>query len=103
MNKKQRSKRNFRKSKTWKEFRRKMCITCGNVDNITNHKLHKDWQLHHRNLDEEQYEVLNEDNFLCCNNLTHKVIHWLWSYYQEDSGIIKRLEEEMQKMRKLNK
>lgn len=80
-----------------------MCITCGKVDNITNHKLHKGWQLHHRNLDEEQYEVLNEDNFLCCNNLTHKVIHWLWSYYQEDSEIIKRLEEEMQKMRKLNK
>lgn len=101
-NRAQKSKRAFRKSKRWKDFRRKMFITCGKVDKITGHRLKKGWQVHHRDLSEEHYEQLAPDNFLCCNNLTHKVIHWLWDHYREDPAIIDRLREEMEVMATIN-
>ena len=102
MNRKQQSKRNFRKSRKWKDFRRLMYIRCGKIDAITGHRLHKGWSVHHRALDESKYEVLEEENFICLNNLTHKVIHWLWEYYQEDKGIIDRLKNEMEIMERIN-
>lgn len=102
MNDKQKSKRNFRQSKTWKDFKKKMWEACGKVDGITLHKLRKGANLHHRNLDEKEYENLREDWFLPCNNLTHKVIHWLWTYYKKDERIIDRLKEEMERMKAIN-
>ena len=103
MNDKQKAKRNFRQSKKWKEFKTVMKEKCGKVDAITKKKLYRTWQLHHRNLDEAEYENLREDWFLCCNNLTHKVIHWLWTYYQKDPAIIDRLKAEMERMKEINK
>ena len=76
---------------------------CGKVDAITLSKLRKGANLHHRNLNEKEYENLREDWFLPCNNLTHKVIHWLWTYYQKDEGIIDRLKKEMELMKEINK
>ena len=102
MNDKQKSKRNFRQSKTWKEFKKKMWEACGKVDGITLSKLRKGANLHHRNLNEKEYENLREDWFLPCNNLTHKVIHWLWTYYKKDPAIIDRLKAEMERMKKIN-
>jgi hypothetical protein len=43
------------------------------------------------------------DNFLCCNNLTHKMIHWLWTDYKTDPQIVDRLRAEMEKMAEINK
>ena len=102
MNDKQKSKRNFRQSKTWKDFKKKMWEACGKVDGITLSKLRKGANLHHRNLNEKEYENLREDWFLPCKNLTHKVIHWLWTYYRKDPAIIDRLKAEMELMRKIN-
>lgn len=101
-NKVQKSKRAFRKSRRWKDFRRKMYLLSGKTDIITGQRLRKGWQVHHRNLDEDKYEVLNDD-FLCCNNLTHKVIHWLWNIYKKDPGVIDRLRREMEIMEAVNK
>ena len=98
MNEAQKSKRNFRNSKTWKDFKKKMKAECNGIDKITNHKLRKGWQLHHQCLEEKEYQNLKR-GFLCCNNLTHKVIHWLWTYYQKDPAIIDRLRKEMEIMR----
>lgn len=74
----------------------------GGKDLITLKPLRKGFQIHHMNLDEKQYQNLREDWFLPCNNLTHKVIHWLFTYYQKDEGIIDRLKAEMEKMKEIN-
>lgn len=103
MNDIQKSKRKFRQSKRWREFKQKMKESAGKVDVITQKKLYHSWQLHHQNLDEKEYQNLRPDWFLPCNNLTHKVIHWLWTYYQKDEGIIDRLKAEMIKMAEINK
>lgn len=98
----QKQKRNFRNSKAFKEHKKKKFRECGGIDKITLHKLRRGWNFHHEDLDESHYEILN-DNFLCCNNMTHKFIHWLFRYYIKDEGIIARISEEMEKMKKLNK
>lgn len=102
MNEKQKSKRKFRQSKKWKEYKKKMREDCGKKDAITHKPLRGLWQLHHRNLDERQYEELRDDWFLPCNNLTHKVIHWMYTYYKTDPQIIDRLQAEMIKMAEIN-
>ena len=103
MNEVQKSKRKFRQSKEWKTFRQKMRIKCGGLDYITGHKLRKGFQVHHQNLSENEYQNLREDWFLCCNNLTHKVVHWLYTYYKKDEAIIDRLKAEMIKMAEINR
>ena len=101
MNEAQRKKRNFRARKVWKLFKLKKKKECGGIDKITLHKLSKRFELHHEDLREENYEVLN-DNFLPCNNKTHEVIHWLWRYYVVDPQIIDRLKNELEKMKAIN-
>jgi len=102
MNDIQKAKRKFRTSKEWKAFRVLMRKLSDNKDAITNKPLRKGYQVHHRNLDETKYAELVIDNFLCCNNLTHKMIHWLFSYYIKDPKIIDRLKSEMELMAKIN-
>jgi hypothetical protein len=97
----QRKKRNFRARKVWKDFKAKKKKECGGKDLITLSKLGKHWALHHEDLREENYEVLN-DNFLPCNNQTHEMIHWFYRYYVKDPGIIDRLKAEMEKMKAIN-
>lgn len=101
MNEAQKRKRNFRARKLWKDFKARKKKECGGLDLITLHKLDRRWELHHEDLREENYEKLN-DNFLCCNNLTHKFIHWLYSYFIKDPQIIDRLKAEMIKMAEIN-
>ena len=101
MNEAQKRKRNFRARKVWKEFKAKKKKECGGIDLITLHKLGKWWELHHEDLDDANYEKLN-DNFLPCNNMTHEFIHWLYRYYVKDPGIIDRLKAEMEKMKAIN-
>jgi hypothetical protein len=102
MNEAQKKKRNFRKRKVWKDFKAKKKKECGGIDKITLHKLSKRFELHHEDLREENYEVLN-DNFLPCNNQTHEMIHWLYRYYVKDPEIIDRLKAEMIKMAEINR
>lgn len=101
MNEAQRRKRNFRARKVWKLFKLRKKKECGGKDLITLSKLGKRWELHHEDLREENYEVLN-DNFLPCNNQTHEMIHWLYRYYVKDPEIIDRLKAEMEKMKAIN-
>ena len=102
MNDRQKAKRNFRQNKRWKIFKQEMKDRCGKVDAITQKKLYRTWQLHHRNLNEAEYENLREDWFLPCNNLTHKFIHWLYNYFVKDPAIIDRIKAEMEKMKEIN-
>ena len=102
MNEAQKSKRKFRQSKEWKTFRNFMKKLSGNKDLITNKPLRKGFQVHHMDLREENYSILLPDNFICCNNLTHKVIHFLYTYYKTDPQIIDRLREVLEKMKEIN-
>ena len=101
MNEAQKKKRNFRKRKAWKDFKLRKKKECGGKDLITLSKLGKRWELHHEDLWEENYEVLN-DNFLPCNNQTHEMIHWLYRYYVKDPEIIDRIKAEMERMKAIN-
>ena len=103
MNDIQKLKRKFRQSKEWKSFRGLMKKKAGNIDAITLKPLRKGFQVHHQDLDETKYNVLNPDNFICCNNLTHKFIHWCYGYYQKDPKIIDRIKAEMIKMAEINR
>ena len=102
MNEAQKLKRKFRQSKEWKSFRGLMKKKAGNIDAITLKPLRKGFQVHHQNLDETKYNELKESNFVCVNNLTHKVIHWLYTYYKKDPAIIDRLKAEMELMAEIN-
>lgn len=101
MNEVQRMKRNFRNTKAFKEHKKKKAIECGKVDKITQKPLRKNFSFHHEDLREENYTVLN-DNFLCCNNLTHKFIHWCYGYYIKDPAIIDRIKNELERMKEIN-
>lgn len=102
MNEVQKAKRKFRQSKEWKSFRNLMKKKSDNKDVITLKPLRKGFQVHHQDLDENNYNILNSDNFICCNNLTHKFIHWLYVYYIKDPAIIDRIKAEMEQMAKIN-
>lgn len=74
----QREKRRFRDSKRWKEFREHMKTLQENRCQITGAKLTKLWQLHHLDLDENNYQNLEDDNFVCLSWNMHKVVHALF-------------------------
>lgn len=103
MNEVQKLKRKFRQSKEWKSFRNFMKKKSDNKDAITLKPLRKGFQVHHQDMDETKYNVLNPDNFICVNNLTHKFIHWLYVYYIKDPAIIDRIKAEMELMAEINK
>ena len=102
MNETQKAKKKFRQTKEWKNFRKLMFSKSGKVDRITLKPLRKNWQLHHLLLDETRYAELDEKNFVCLNNLTHKFIHWCYGYYQKDPTIIDRIRAELEKMKEIN-
>ena len=97
----QKRKRNFRASKKWKLKKVSEKKRAENKDEITQKPLRKRWQLHHNNLDKSKYEDMRQ-SFLCCNNWTHKFIHWLYVYYTKDPAILDRIRDEMELMKKLN-
>jgi hypothetical protein len=102
MNETQKAKKKFRQTAEWKNFRKLMFSKSGKVDRITLKPLRKGWQLHHLLLDETRYAELDENNFVCLNNLTHKFIHWCYGYYQKDPAIIDRIRVELEKMKEIN-
>lgn len=102
MNETQKAKKKFRQTREWKEFRKLMFSKSGKIDCITGKPLRKGWQLHHLNLDETQYADLNENNFICLNNLTHKFIHWCYGYFVKEPQIIDRIKAELEKMAEIN-
>ena len=74
----QKSKKKFRDSKCWKDFRRQMYEQSGRECAVTGNRLTKLWQLHHMCMDEEQYENLKPENFVCLSWNMHKVVHALF-------------------------
>ena len=93
----EKKKRAFRNTKAWRAFRH-LVISKQKLDFITQKKLSAGCQLHHCDTRSENYKNLNEENFVALNSNTHKMVHWIWTYYQKDKGVIDRLKEVLDKM-----
>ena len=99
----QKNKTRFRATSRWKNFRASMYKKSGGLDEITGKPLRKGhWNLHHLDLDSDNYEVLEEDRFLCLNNQTHDFLHWAYRYYRNDGkAFIDSFEDALERMKRL--
>ena len=97
------TKAKFRKSKKWKEFRKYMFDKQNGKDIITGKKLYKCYNVHHLDMSAENYEKLDEDNFIALNKQMHDTVHILFRYYAKDPSILEKLEKILDRMKELNK
>lgn len=101
--KKQNKKSDFRRTKTWKDFRTKKFEDQDGIDPVTNKKLYKGANLHHLDLNEEHYEdISDETHFVLLNKKTHDCIHFLYNYYKVDPEVLERVRQILQKMKEIN-
>lgn len=101
MDKKERTK--FRNTVKWKRFRAYIKKKQNNIDVITGKKLLKGSNLHHLDLNSDNYSNLeNEDNFVFLNKQTHEMIHWLYRYYANDKSILDRIKLYLDRMVEIN-
>ena len=93
----------FRKTKEWREFRKRIFDKQEGKDVITGKKLYKGYNVHHCDMSEANYDKLIEENFIAVNKNTHETIHTLFRYYQNDPAILDRLKTVLDIMKELNK
>jgi len=94
-------KEKFRKSREWKDFRAKMAILFNHRDYITGRKLVKGFNVHHLRTeqDAENYQdISHEEEFIPLNSYCHKMLHYLFIFYQKDPTVMDRLKEILDKM-----
>lgn len=89
----------FRQTTVWKEFRSRFK---GQTDPITLKKIPKRFQLHHLDLNPENYTDLKYDKFIPLNGTTHDIVHYLYGYYRKDKDILKRIKKVLDRMVELN-
>lgn len=105
MTKSQKDKTKFRRSKKWKDFRKKMKEK-QKVDYITGKPLSVTFNLHHLDLDENNYEKLIKSHFVCLNHTSHEVIHFFFGagkVRKDWRKMIKQTIKILQIMEKINK
>ena len=99
MSKQQNLKSKFRSSAVWKKWRKVIYDKDKGKDFITQKKLYKGSTTHHMDLREEHYKNLeNPERFLSLNTMTHKFIHWLYTYWVKDKDIINRITKVLEDM-----
>lgn len=94
-------KEKFRKSPEWKEFRIHMAEVFKHRDYITGRKLTKGYNVHHLKVNQEPEtycDLSNESNFIPLNSYSHKLLHYVYTYYKKDKTILNRLQEILDKM-----
>lgn len=67
----------LRRSREWKEFRKKL-IAKQKIDTITGKKLTAGCNCHHLDLNSNHYSDLKEENFVVLNRQSHEIIHFLF-------------------------
>ena len=105
LSEKQKAKRNFRKSKVWKNFRHEKTVEQKGLDPITGCKLTKTANVHHKILDEDKYkDISDKDNFFMINSSTHDTIHWCLRYIKTygDLRVLDDLYKEVEKEALMN-
>ena len=93
----------FRQTKAWKEFRKRIFDKQDGKDIITGKKLYRGYNCHHLDMSADNYDKLDEENFIALNKNTHDALHFLFRYYQKDQCILDRLKTFLDKMVELNK
>lgn len=101
MTENEREKKRFRQTKAWKEFRERIRKKT-KIDCLTGKPLHGKWELHHLDLDPNNYQVLEEENFIPLNSRSHSTIHFLYTYYLKDQSILDRLKIILDRMKEIN-
>ena len=94
-------KEKFRKSKEWKDFRSQMAKLFNHKDYITGRRLVKGFNVHHMRTeqDEDAYcDISKQEEFIPLNSYTHKMLHYLFVFYQKDKTIMDRMKEILDKM-----
>lgn len=66
-----------RRSKEWKEFRKRL-ISEQKIDPITKKKLTTGCNCHHLDLNVNHYSDLKEEKFVILNRQTHEVVHYFF-------------------------
>lgn len=103
MNEAQKKKRAFRNSVKWKKFKHFKNVEQKGLCYITHKKLLKGANLHHLDLDENKYsDISKPENFVYLNKSLHEVVHVLWRYYRNDSEVLDRLKEVLDRMVEIN-
>lgn len=95
----------FRKSDEWREFRVKVAESFGNKDFITGKKLTKGFNVHHLRTEQElegYCDLSNVEEFMPLNRYTHKLLHYLFTYYKKDPSVLERLKEVLDQMTRLS-
>lgn len=101
----QKLKTKLRSSKAWKD-KRKMFKKEQKVDPITLKPLTNRFNLHHRDLNENHYtDLSNDDHFVAYNPVTHDMIHFLYNVVKRDGNytVLDRIYLELLKMVEINK
>ena len=78
-----------------------MAVLFNHRDYITGKRLIKGFNLHHLKTEQtsETYcDISNENEFIPLNSYCHKMLHYLFTYYQKDHTVIDRLVEILDKM-----
>lgn len=97
----------FRATKEWKELR-KYFKENQKEDPVTLKPLGLRFNLHHmrceKKFKEKMYyeDISDKNNFLALNSETHKIVHYLYTYYKKDPEVLKRLESILILMKELN-
>ena len=87
-----------RRSKEWRELRKKIQSQYNGKDPITNSNLYKGFNVHHLDMSIENYDNLSMDRFVPLNKMTHDTIHFLYRYYRKDKHILERIREVLERM-----
>ena len=78
-----------------------MAVLFNHRDYITGKRLIKGFNLHHLKTEqtsETHCDISNENEFIPLNSYCHKMLHYLFTYYQKDHTVIDRLVEILDKM-----
>ena len=95
-------KESFRKSKKWEVFR-KFKYAESSKDFITHKRLKNNYNLHHLDLNPDNYtDISNPDHFENLNSETHSIVHKLYRYYKKDPQVQDRLKDLLDRMVDIN-
>ena len=88
----------FRKTKEWREFRKRIFDKQEGKDVITGKKLYKGYNVHHLDMSADNYDKLIEENFIAVNKNTHETLHFLFRYYKNDKDVLDRIKQILDKL-----
>lgn len=94
-------KRKVRSTSKWKKFRNDLVIK-RKVDALTGKKLQKGCQLHHADMSPDNYADFDESKYYTLNKNSHRFIHFIYQYFENDESVLDRLRSILEHMKRLN-